>query len=287
MKRVTRDEIKALFDRAEKERFAVPAFNYSDMWDIRAIIEAAEEMRSPVILMCDPPVYKELGGSMSCELADMFIQRAKVPVIHHLDHSETPQNCVEAIDFGFHSVMMDASSSPIDENIAIVKSVAEYAHDRGVFVEAEIGRIRGESEYETSYTGEDYLFDLREALRLVRESGCDSLAIGIGNAHGFYRGAPELNFDKLAEADQAIDIPLVLHGGTGIPAELVGRCISGGIRKVNVGTAVYTSYMNGIRAKLLMDGENQFTYDVMKSGVDTTKNVIRDWIEACGARGKA
>jgi len=287
MKKLCAEEIAAIFDQAKKERFAIPAFNYSDIWDMRGIVEAAEELRSPVILMCDSPTYKELGGEMCCRMADILIEKASVPVIHHLDHSESYTNCVEAIDFGFTSVMIDASSLPVKENSAVVKKVVDYAHARGVIVEAEIGRILSESEYEPKYTGEDYLFKLDEALYLVNESGCDTLAIGIGNAHGFYKGDPVINFKKLEEARSAIDIPLVLHGGTGIPEDIISKCIDGGIRKVNVGTAVYCAYMNGIREKLIASGENQFTYDVMHYAMDKIKNVIRSWIKACRADGKA
>ena len=149
-----------------------------------------------------------------------------MPVIHHLDHSESPENCLEAMEYGFNSVMMDASNCPL---MGILHKGRRL--EKGVFVEAEIGRIRGDSSYETSYTGDDYIFLLEEAKRLVEESGCDSLAIGIGNAHGFYQGEPEINFGKLKEANDNLDILLVLHGGTGIPRDVVRKCIAGGIRK--------------------------------------------------------
>lgn len=287
MNKLYSEGITAIFEQAKKENFAIPAFNYSDLWDMLGIVEAAEELRSPVILMCDPPVYRELGGDMCCRMADTLIEKASVPVIHHLDHSESYANCLEAIDHGFTSVMMDASSCAVKDNSTIVKKVVDYAHARGVFVEAEIGRILGESGYETQYTGEDYLFRLDEALYLVNESGCDTLAIGIGNAHGFYKGDPVINFKKLEEARNAINIPLVLHGGTGIPEDMISKCIDGGISKINVGTAVYCAYMNGAREKLITDGENQFTYDVMHFAKDQIKNVIRSWIKACRADGKA
>lgn len=287
MKKLNRDEIIALYQRGAAEGFAIPAFNYSDIWDMMAIVRAAEEAKSPVLLMCDPPTYQEFGGKLCAAMADVVIERASVPVIHHLDHSESPENCLEAMGFGFNSVMMDASNLPIDGNVAAVRKVVDVAREKGVFVEAEIGRIRGDSAYETSYAGDDYLFLLDEAKQLVAESGCDSLAIGIGNAHGFYQGEPEINFEKLREAKENLDVPLVLHGGTGIPREIVQRCIAGGIRKVNVGTAVYCAYMNGAREKLMAGGENQFTYDVMGAAMESVKREIAYWIETCGAGGKA
>lgn len=281
MRKYRREDIIELFRQAEEEGFAIPAFNYSDYWDMTAIVEAAEEERSPVMLMADPPVYETISPKMCAAMGDVLTERAAVPVIHHLDHSAHRSICREAVELGFPSVMMDASDKPVEENISYVKEIAEYAHERHGIVEAEIGRIRGISDYETSYTGEDYLFDLDEAVRLVKEGAPDLLAIGIGNAHGFYVGKPELNFRKLAEAKEAIDIPLVLHGGTGIPAADIRRAIQGGIRKINVGTAIYTSYMNGIREQLMKGGENQFTLEVMRHGVEQVKAVVKEWIHMC------
>lgn len=286
MLKYDKDALMKLYEQAEAEKFAIPSFNYSDIWDMRAIVEAAEEMHAPVLLMSDPPVFEEIGHRMCSAMVDVLQEEASVPVIHHLDHSSDIADCKDAIDLGFKSVMMDASHLPIEGNIKMVREITKYANANGCFVEAEIGRIRGESAYETSYTGDDYLFDLNEAVKLVEEGKPNSLAIGIGNAHGFYQGKPELNFRKLAEAKEAISVPLVLHGGTGIPEEDIQKAIREGIRKVNVGTAIYTSYMNGIREKLIRDGENQWTFDVMQAGTDRVKAVVKQWIRMCMAENR-
>lgn len=287
MEKLNRRDIVRIFRRADEEGFAIPAFNYSDIWDLRAIVEAAEEENAIVMVAADPPVFEDLGHEICAAMADVLTQKAKVPVIHHLDHCSRLNICMHAVGLGFKSVMIDASDKPIEENISCVRRVVDIAHSMDCFVEAEIGRIRGESAYETSYTGEDYLFDLDEAVRLVEEAEPDSLAIGIGNAHGFYVGKPELNFKKLQEANEAIKVPLVLHGGTGIPKEDIQRAIRGGISKVNVGTAVYCAYMNGVREKLMGDGENQFTLDVMRPAMERVKLVIKEWIHTCMVNGKA
>jgi len=287
MERLNRDDLIKLFQRADEEKFAIPAFNYSDIWDLRAIVEAAEEEKAIVMVAADPPVFEDLGHEMCAAMVDVIASQASVPIIHHLDHCSHVDICGHAIGLGFKSVMMDASDKPLEENIAYVRRVTDMAHPMNCFVEAEIGRIRGESAYETSYTGDDYLFDLDEAVELVEKGHPDSLAIGIGNAHGFYVGKPEINFRKLAEANEAIKIPLVLHGGTGIPREDIQKAIRGGINKVNVGTAVYCAYMNGVRDKLMADGENQFTQDVMRPAMDRVKVVIKEWIHTCMVNGKA
>lgn len=287
MKKYCKFDIKQLFDQADAEGFAIPAFNYSDIWDMKALVTAAELERAPIMLMSDPPVYDVLGRKLCCAMADTLAEEASVPIIHHLDHSTDPAVCKQAIEYGFKSVMMDASDKALNENIRIVKDIVDFANRNDCFVEAEIGRIRGESSYETSYTGDDYLFILDEAVKLVEDASPDSLAIGIGNAHGFYEGPPEINFKKLGDAYEAINVPLVLHGGTGIPPEIVRKTIQGGIRKVNIGTDIYTTYMNAVRRKLMADGENQFTLEVMEAATAEVVNKARLWIRTCMADNKA
>jgi ketose-bisphosphate aldolase len=182
--------------------------------------------------------------------------------------------------------MIDASARPLAENIAAVKQVVGYAHPHGVFVEGEVGRIQGMG-VEGMYTGTDYLARVEDVEQLVAESGVDSLAAGIGTAHGFYKGKPEIHFDLLAKINAAVKVPLVLHGGTGIPEEDVRRAIRSGINKVNVGTIIHCTYMNALRAELNARGENPYTLDVMKQVRLLITNVVKQWIKVCMADGKA
>ncbi|WP_326975442.1 class II fructose-bisphosphate aldolase [Caproicibacter sp. BJN0012] len=283
MVRYDRNKLLQLYEQAKAEKFAIPSFNYYGLWDMMAIVEAAEEMHAPVLLMSDPQVYETIGPEMCVHMVDVLASQASVPVIHHIDHSVNCIACKHAIDLGFKSIMMDASDKPIEQNVAFVKEIADYAHERGCFVEAEIGPTLTGSTYEASYVGDNYLFDLQEAVRLVEEGSPDSLAIGIGNVHGFYIGKTELNFQRLAEAKEAIQIPLVLHGGTGISGEDILKAIKGGICKINVDTAINCAYMNGIRRQLIGGGENQFTLDVIRYGMDKVKVVVRQWIYMCRA----
>ena len=148
-----------------------------------------------------------------------------------------------AIDNNYPSVMIDASKYSLEENIGMVKKVVEYARPKGVHVEAELGKIKGKG-IEGDFKGGDFLINVEEAITLVKETGVDSLAVGIGTAHGFYEGKPEINFKRLAEVNAAVNIPLVLHGGTGIPEEDIRKAIKNGINKVNVGTIIHCTYMN-------------------------------------------
>jgi ketose-bisphosphate aldolase len=182
--------------------------------------------------------------------------------------------------------MIDASARPLAENIAAVKQVVAFAHPRGVFVEGEVGRIQGMG-VEGMYTGTDFLARLEDVEQFVAESGADSLAAGIGTAHGFYKGKPEIHFDLLEKINKAVKVPLVLHGGTGIPEEDVKCAIRGGINKVNVGTIIHCTYMNAVRAELNARGENAYTLDVMKPARAAVKTVVKEWIKVCMADGKA
>ena len=272
--------------KADAEGYAVPAFNYSDIWDLQAIVEAAEEENAVIMLSANPLVMAAFGTRMNAAMGEAAMLDAKTPVLQHLDHSFTPEMCLDAINHGFRSVMMDASKYPLAENIAIVKGVVDYAHARGVIVEAELGRIRGAG-IEGEYTGDDFLVDPGECRELVQATGADSLAIGIGNAHGFYKGKPELNFKRLKEVNDIVDVPLVLHGGTGIPEEDIKQAIKGGINKVNVGTIIHCTYMNAMREELVRVGENPYTLDVTKPVKENIKAVVKEWIRVCMCNNRA
>jgi ketose-bisphosphate aldolase len=182
--------------------------------------------------------------------------------------------------------MIDASMQPLPENIRIVRGVIEYAHARDVMVEGEVGRIKGMGT-EGEYSGEDFLARVDEVARFVEETQVDSLAVGIGTAHGFYQGQPEIHFDRLREIDAAVTTPLVLHGGTGIPEQDIRRAIREGISKVNVGTIIHCTYMNAVREELERRGPNAYTLDVMAPARAAVREEVKKWIRVCMADGKA
>lgn len=279
-------DVGAILAAADAGGFAVPAFNYSDIWDFLAIVEAAEELDAPIFISSNQQVVTEIGIELTGAFGAAAIDKARIPLLHHLDHSNKVEICRAAVDNHYPSVMIDASARPLAENIAAVKQVAGYAHPRGVFVEGEVGRIQGMG-VEGMYTGTDFLARLEDVEQFVAESGVDSLAAGIGTAHGFYKGKPEIHFDLLAKINAAVKVPLVLHGGTGIPEDDVRRAIRGGINKVNVGTIIHCTYMNAVRAELNARGENPYTLDVMKPVRAAITNVVKQWIKVCMADGKA
>jgi ketose-bisphosphate aldolase len=280
-----RERVTRLLARADAEGFAVPAFNYSDIWDFLAIVEAAEELAAPIFISSNQRVVTDIGIELCGAFGGAAMRKAAIPLIHHLDHSNRPELCRAAVDNGYPSVMIDASSRPLEENIAVVKPVADYAHRHGVLVEGEVGRIKGAG-VEGLYNGSDFLARVDEVVAFVRESGVDSLAVGIGTAHGFYQGKPELHFDRLGEINAAVSVPLVLHGGTGIPEQDVRQAIRGGINKVNVGTIIHCTYMNAVRAELQRLGENAYTLDVMPAARAAVREEVKKWIRVCMADGK-
>lgn len=279
-------DIKELFRRAKEGRYALNAFNCADVWDMSAVTAAAKELRAPVMVAIHPENFTQLPLEIYASLGREMAERSDIPVILHLDHCQDVQVCKAAVDCGFPSVMLDASALPLEENIAAVKAVAQYAHARGSIVEAEIGRIKGVG-YEGGYEGDDYLAQVADCVRLVEETGVDTLAVGIGTAHGYYEGEPHLSFDRLREIHRAVSIPLVLHGGTGIAGEDVRRCIAEGICKVNVGTCIASAYMNGMKRELERFGENAFIIDLIGTVKEGIKKEVREWIRTCGGDGRA
>jgi ketose-bisphosphate aldolase len=260
-------------------RKAMPAFNYSDMWDLKVIAETAAEAGQPVLVASNPLVAEAIGVELCQAMVVALKAQTGASLFNHLDHSTTVELCVKAIDAGYPSVMIDGSAQDLETNIRMVKEVVAYASRRGVVVEAEIGKIKGRG-VEGGSKDLDFLARVEDAIELARRTKVDTLAVGIGTAHGFYTSKPELNFRRLEEIAAAIPNPLVLHGGTGIPDADIRRAISLGIAKVNVGTMIHCAYMNAVAAALRKAGENPYTLDIMREALPAVKEVLEDRIRA-------
>lgn len=281
-------DLKALMNDADERGYGIPSFNYSDIWDLLAIVKAAEEEKAPIMLASNPLVVAQVGAPYCAAMGGCAVEQATVPIVHHLDHSFTYEMCVECIDLGYRSAMIDASKYPLEENIARTRAVVEYGHARNVFVEGELGRIMGKNnEGVVVSESDDYLTDVSEAVRYVEQTQVDSLAVGVGTVHGFYKGEPHIDFKRLSEINAAIPTKLVLHGGTGIPEDTIREAIRCGINKINVGTVIHTTYMNGMRRRLNSMPENPYTIDVVKPLLPEITEVVRKWIRAVRADGKA
>ncbi len=215
---------KAMFERAYKENYAVGAFNVNNMEIIQGIMEAGAEENAPIILQVSAGARKYAGQNYIVKLIEASLQDADLPVVLHLDHGADFEICKACIDGGFTSVMIDGSHHSFEENIAVTKKVVEYAHDKGVWVEAELGRLAG---IEEDVASDSHSFtDPDQAVEFVEKTGCDSLAIAIGTSHGAYKFAagtnPQLRFDILEKISTMMpNYPLVLHGASSVPQEFV------------------------------------------------------------------
>ena len=236
------------------------------MESIKNHIQLAEKLGLPLIVGV---AESHLGNNISLEGAALvgrkYAAEASVPVVLHLDHGESYETCKKAIDLGFTSVMIDASMKSFEENVETTRKVVEYAHARGVTVEAEIGHVASnfdENDTETLYTTAE------EASSFAEQSGCDSLAISIGTAHGVYKAKaiPEISFDSLTKIRQATNVPLVLHGGSGSGDDNLSRCAKEGICKVNIYTDLYLAAMKSLEEE---DHSNYFKVrDALQKGMN-------------------
>ncbi len=221
-----------MFAKAQAEGYTIGAFNVNNMEALQAVIEACEEEQSPVIIQASTGAIKYAGIEYLMAMIGASLKTSTVPIAIHLDHGPDLESCKAVIDAGFKSVMIDGSHHSLEENIRITKEVVDYAHERGVTVEAELGRLAGvEDDIDVSAEDSSYT-DSQEAKRFVEESGCDSLAIAIGTSHGAFKfkTEPQLAFDILAEIRELLpeNFPLVLHGASSVYPELVAKCNDNG-----------------------------------------------------------
>lgn len=230
-------QMKDILIKANQENYGVGAFSVANMEMVMGAIQAAEELRSPLILQIAEVRLNHSPIHMIGPLMVAAAKKATVPVAVHFDHGMTFEKIKETLEIGFSSVMFDGSHYPLEENIQRTKEVVELAKQYGATVEAEIGRVGGSED--GSEDIEMMLTSTKEAKRFAEETDVDALAVAIGNAHGMYNGDPDLRLDRLQEINGIVDIPLVLHGGSGINPEDFKQCIQHGVRKINVATATF------------------------------------------------
>ncbi len=288
---------KAMFERAYKEGYAVGAFNVNNMEIIQGIMQAGAEENAPLILQVSAGARKYAGQPYILKLVEAGLSQSDLPVVLHLDHGADFQICKDCIDGGFTSVMIDGSHLPFEENIAITKQVVEYAHDRGVWVEGELGRLAGVEEDVKSehsiYTDPD------QAVEFVERSGCDSLAIAIGTSHGAYKfkGEPKLDLERLDTITKRLpDYPLVLHGASsvpqefvtmansyggqvagarGVPEDLLRRAAASGVCKINIDTDIRLAMTASIRKYLAEHPEDFDPRGYLKPARQAVSDMVR------------
>lgn len=264
---------------AKKNNYAIPQFNINNLEWTKSILEAMNEAQKPVILGASESAINYMGGYKTVfSLVNALISdlKIKIPVCIHLDHGTSIDSCKKAIDAGFTSVMIDASKYPLEENIRITKEVVEYAKTRNVTVEAEVGHIGGT---EDNITSSNLNARLEDCIELVEKTGVDSLAPALGSVHGLYQGEPNLDFDTMQQLNEILEVPLVLHGGTGIPEKQIKKAIECGISKININTEIQVSWYNDVKRFI---EENPHIYDprkVINSGQAAIKKQVHEKIE--------
>ncbi|MBQ9988905.1 MAG: class II fructose-bisphosphate aldolase [Clostridia bacterium] len=272
--------MKLILQRAREGGYGVPAPNVRNEDTVRACIEAAEELNSPLII---GPGYKsnpdfKFFACMIRELAE----QSKIEIAFNLDHGSSPEQCFDAADNGYTGVMIDASVQPYEQNAVITKQVVDYAHARGVSVEAELGHVGQGIQYEVDRDAA--LTDPDEAVRFVSETGVDALAVAIGSAHGVYKGVPRLDFDRLQVLRRRVSVPLVLHGGSGTGDENLARACREGICKVNLATDLYNCGGRRVAAFIGEGGSGLQAYQELTAGY---KDELKRYMQVIGAAGRA
>ena len=279
--------MKEMLIKARKGHYAVGQFNINNLEWTEAILDEAQALNAPVILGVSEGAAKYMGGWLVVSAMVKAYIKSKnitVPVALHVDHGSSFEVVKAAIDAGFSSVMIDASHFPFEENIEITKKVVEYAHARGVSVEAELGRVGGQEDHvvaETMYA------DPEECRILVEKTGIDCLAPALGSVHGPYHGEPKLGFDEMAYINDLLKMPLVLHGGSGIPDEQLRKAIDRGTAKINVNTESQQAWTAIVREVLEKDKNVYDPRKIIGPGKEGIKNVVRAKCEVFGCINKA
>ena len=272
---------------AQRNHYAVGAFNVENLEFVMAVLAAAEETKSPVIMQTTPGTIKTAGLDYFYGMVKAAAERATVPVALHLDHGDGYDRCMQALRTGYTSVMIDGSHVGFEDNIALTKSVADAGKAMGVPVEAELGKVGGKEDDGPAVEGENPYTDPEEAKEFVARTGCTSLAIGVGTAHGVYTETPHIQQDVVKAIREAVDVPLVLHGTSGVPDEQVAEAVKNGICKVNYATELRQAYTKGYQAYM---AENPTCFDPKKPGkagmAEITK-IVKIRMENLGSVGRA
>lgn len=275
---------KMLLD-AQKGNYAVGAFNVENMEMVMAVIQAAGELNAPVILQTTPSTVNYAGLEYYLANVKAAIENVAVPVAMHLDHGSSFKLAMRALRIGYTSIMIDGSQELYEANIRLSRRVVDACEASGIPVEAELGKVGGKEDDLDGGEGSAYT-DPKEAREFTEKTGVDSLAVAIGTAHGLYKGEPRLDLDRLTEIARAVSVPLVLHGASGVPDEVVKKAISRGICKVNYATELRIAYSKGVKEVLCREPAAIDPKKYGALGIYHVKHFVMDKLHTCGCVGK-
>lgn len=277
---------KELLLHAQKNGYAVPAFNCHNLETIQVIVEVANELRSPVIIAGTPGTFEYAGRDYIQAIVETASKKYNIPIVLHLDHHTKIEDIKTSLELGTKSVMIDASHYNYEKNIEIVKNVVDMAHNFNATVEAELGILGGQEddliidEKDSKYTNP------QQAVDFVKRTGIDSLAVAIGTAHGLYKEEPKLDFERLKEIRSLVDIPLVLHGASGVPEESVKKAISLGITKVNIATELKIPFSSKLREYLVTHPKENDPRKYMNDAKKAMAQVVKEKILMCMSQNR-
>ena len=267
--------------KAAAEGYGVGNFDVFNTELLKGVMEAAEEANAPVILAYGPPFEKYSPLKYFAPAVKAWAADTDLPVVLHYDHGTSLEGCVHAVECGCNSIMIDASSKPFEENVKTVREVVDFCHPRGIPVEAELGHVGDEGEYSLENYG---YTDPVQAKEFVLRTGVDFLAVAIGNQHGVYTAEPKINYDVLQAVREAVDVPLVLHGASGIPAEDIRRCCREGITKINIHTDMLLEAIATLKGDLAAGEKSYHTMSAHHAAA--VKKVALEKMRLFGSEGK-
>ena len=269
--------VKEILTKAQKGGYAVGAFNTTNMETTRAIIEAAKELKSPVIVQITEKTLEYAGGrqifNIVKNMAEMYAP--EIPIGIHLDHGKSFDICKRCVEIGFNSVMLDGSRKKFVDNVAVTKSVVEYCHEKNIDVQGELGSVPyiGEIDASGEVDWDEYMTDPDQAVEFVEKTGIDTLAVCIGNAHGFVKERKEPDYDRLSKIKEKVSVPLVLHGASDWENGRVKEAVKRGICCFNVDTATRVAFINSIVKTV--KSQNEISFDIRKILGDAQEEVKR------------
>ena len=301
-----------IFLKAMEQKYAIGAFNINNMELLQSVVEASEELKSPLIVQVSASAKKYINNTYLLKMMEAALQSSSIPLVLHLDHGESFELCKECIDEGFSSVMIDGSKFDFDKNVELTKQVVDYAHNFGVTVEAELGKLSGVEDDISVENHEAIYTDPLKAVEFVQKTGCDSLAVAIGTSHGAYKfkNDPKLDFERLRKIKHLVgqNFPIVLHGASsvltdlvkinndfggnienalGVPEEMLVEAIKLGVAKINVDTDIRLAFSGAVRQYL---AQNKSEFDPRKYlgfARNTVKELVKRKIKIFGSENKA
>lgn len=273
-----------LLHTARRNAYAIGAFNVYNLEAVKAVVDAASLLGSPAMLQLHPSALK-YGGSPLVALCLEAARSSKVPIAVHLDHSTSLEDIQSALLAGMSSIMADGSHLPYSENLAFTREMTQLAHTSGAIVEAEIGRISGTEDGLTIAEKEAKMTNPSQAAEFVRETQVDALAVTIGNVHGKYQSEPKLDFKRLAAIRKEVDVPLVLHGASGLPETMISQSIQLGVCKFNVNTEVREAYLDVLKSSNSLSSPDLL--ELMQHAIAAMQLVVEEKLQIFGSVGKA